>query len=102
MSDELKNIFFSKFWLDMEVGLGADGVPIGTPEPQLMLRWSDDGGHKWSGEYWRGLGARGDTYKRVMWWRLGRTRQRVFEIKITDDVLVAINDAFIEMKGGVS
>ncbi|MGO4518403.1 packaged DNA stabilization protein [Terriglobus sp. 2YAB30_2] len=102
VSDELKNIFFSKFWLDMEVGLGADGVPIGTPEPQLMLRWSDDGGHKWSGEYWRGLGARGDTYKRVMWWRLGRTRQRVFEIKITDDVLVAINDAFIEMKGGVS
>jgi hypothetical protein len=27
VSDELKNIFFSKFWLDMEVGLGKDGVP---------------------------------------------------------------------------
>jgi hypothetical protein len=30
------------------------------------------------------------------------SRQRVFEMTITDDVLVAINDAFIEMKGGVS
>lgn len=102
VSDELKNIFFSKFWLDMEVGLGPGGAPIGSPEPQCMLRWSDDGGHKWSDEFWNGIGAIGDTKKRVMWWRLGRTRQRVFEITITDDIPVAIINAFIETRVGVS
>jgi hypothetical protein len=25
-------------------------------DPQVMLRWSDDGGHTWSNEHWRSMG----------------------------------------------
>lgn len=99
-SDELKPIFFSRLWLDMETGLGADGTPIGNPAPQCMLQFSDDGAKTWSNELWASMGAIGETLKRVIWWRLGYGRQRVFRLTITDDCKVAINDAFIDAVEG--
>lgn len=102
VSDELKNLFISRLQLDMQMGLGSpSALPTDTP-PQCMLRWSDDGGHTWSNEHWISLGAVGEYAKRAIWRRLGRTRQRIFEITITDDVLVAISDAFIEVSEGTS
>ena len=62
-------------------------------QPQVMLRWSDDGGHTWSNEHWTGMGAYGDYKKRVFWRRLGMTvklRDRVYEISGTDPVKINI------------
>lgn len=102
LTDELKNMFCSKLWLDMQMGLGAGNAPIGAPEPQCMMKWSDDGGHTWSNEHWIPLGAVGQNTKRAIWRRLGRFRQRVFEFTITDDVLIGIVNAFIEVSEGWS
>lgn len=90
---------YTRFVLDMETGLGPqppllDG--LGNPrEPQVSLRWSDDSGHKWSNYHTRGAGKAGEYRRRVKWTRLGHSRQRVFEVSITDPIPVRITDAYI-------
>jgi hypothetical protein len=64
--------------------------------PQVMLRWSDDGGHTWSNEHWAGMGKVGEYGKRVIWRRLGMTtklRDRVYEVSGSDPVKIAIMGA---------
>jgi hypothetical protein len=78
--------------LDCETGVGLDGVGQGV-DPQVMLRWSDDGGHTWSNEHWKSMGRIGETGTRVFWRRLGMTlklRDRVYEISGTDPVSITI------------
>ena len=79
----------------------ADGSPpILEHGPQVMLRWSDDGGHTWSSEHWRGIGVIGNYGKRVIWRRLGMTmklRDRVYEVSGTDPVKIAIMGAELDV-----
>jgi hypothetical protein len=72
------------------------GYAISSTDPQVMLRWSDDGGHTWSNEHWAGMGKIGEYGKRVIWRRLGMTtklRDRVYEISGSDPVKIAIMGA---------
>ena len=69
-------------------------------DPQVMLRWSDDGGHTWSNEHWRSMGLTGQWGHRVIWRRLGMTlklRDRVYEVSGTDQVKIAIMGAELNM-----
>jgi hypothetical protein len=69
-------------------------------EPQVMLRWSDDGGHTWSNEHWQSMGTKGAYGTRVFWRRLGMTlklRDRVYEVSGTDPVKIAIMGAELHM-----
>jgi hypothetical protein len=71
-------------------------------DPQVMLRWSDDGGHTWSSEHWASMGRIGQYYRRVFWRRLGMTvklRDRVYEISGTDPVKLAIMGAELLASG---
>ena len=80
---------------------GALLVEVGKPvaygiDPQVMLRWSDDGGHTWSNEHWRSMGKTGEWGRRVIWRRLGMTlklRDRVYEVSGTDPIKIAIMGA---------
>jgi|LakMenEpi03Aug12_release.lakeMendotaPanAssembly.Ray.scaffolds.fasta_scaffold32108_4 hypothetical protein len=74
--------------LDFSVTVGAN--------PQVMLRWSDDGGHTWSSEHWKSMGKIGRYGFRTIWRRLGMTlkiRDRVYEVSGTDPVKIAIMGA---------
>jgi len=85
--------------LDCETGVGL--ISDTTP-PQVMLRWSDDGGHTWSNEHWRSMAALGNFGARTIWRRLGMTtkiRDRVYEISGTDPVKVAILGAELQLTG---
>lgn len=69
-------------------------------DPQVMLRWSDDGGHTWSNEHWRSMGLTGEWGRRVIWRRLGMTvklRDRVYEVSGTDPVKIAIMGAELQV-----
>ena len=80
--------------LDCESGVGLN-LGQGS-DPQVMLRWSDDGGHTWSSEHWVSIGKIGQYGRRVIWRRLGMTqklRDRVYEISMTDPVKIAIMGA---------
>lgn len=63
--------------------------------PQFMLRWSDDGGHKWSNSYMASAGNAGDYKARAMWRRLGRSRDRVYELSTSDNAAWRIVDAYL-------
>jgi hypothetical protein len=70
--------------------------------PQAMLRWSDDGGHTWSNEHWKSMGAIGKFGKRTIWRRLGATmkiRDRVYEVSGTDPVRIYVMGAELLLSG---
>ena len=70
--------------------------------PQVMLRWSDDGGHTFSNEHWKSMGAIGKYGKRTIWRRLGATmkiRDRVYEVSGTDPVRIYIMGAELAISG---
>lgn len=99
------NVFHKRFTLDMETGIGLDGDVQGS-DPQVMLSFSDDGGHTWKGESWvsagKKIGGLGNYLKRVFWTRLGKSRDRVYKIKITDPVDVTIIGAELDLEVGTS
>jgi len=71
-------------------------------DPQVMLRFSDDGGHTWSNEKWTGMGAIGAYQRRAIWRRLGMTvklRDRVYEVSGTDPVKIVILGAELAVDG---
>ena len=71
-----------------------------TMIPEVMLRWSDDGGHTWSNEHWKSMGRIGQYGYRTIWRRLGMTmklRDRVYEVSGTDPVKIAITGAELIM-----
>lgn len=97
----LKFVRHNSFELDLETGVGLSGTSQGS-DPQAMLRWSDDGGHTWSNEYWVAIGKIGKYRTRAKWNRLGSARDRVYEIRITDPVKVVLIGAEIEVEEGVA
>ncbi len=80
----------------------VDELTVVGANPQLMLRWSDDGGHTWNGERQVSMGRIGQYGTRAIFRRLGMTtklRDRVYEISGTDPVKVAIMGAELELSG---
>lgn len=74
----------------LTTGQGAD--------PQIMLQFSDDGGATWSNERWKSLGAKGKRATRTEWRRLGRSRERIYRVAISDPVQRAmLATAYVEV-----
>lgn len=92
--------FFSFFQLDIQAGVGTTTGQ--GADPQIMLRWSDDGGFTWSHEHWVSAGRIGQYSRRAIWRKLGRGRDRVFEISMTDPVLWVLLDAYLQVEPGTS
>lgn len=98
--NNLKRTAQHSLQLDCESGVGID-VGQGS-DPQVMLRWSDDGGHTWSNEHWTSMGKIGQYFRRAIWRRLGMTtklRDRVYEVSGTDPVKVVIMGAELILNG---
>lgn len=80
--------------IDLETGVGLN-LGQGS-DPEVMLRWSDDGGHTWSNYHTSPVGKIGQYYHRTFFRRLGMTlklRDRVYELSMTDPVKTAIMGA---------
>lgn len=88
---------FSSLQIDMQTGVG---VPA-SDNPMCSLRWSDDGGHKWSSPRTAAVGPAGDTAARVKFNRLGSTRRnsgldRIFELSSSDVFSVGLMGAELD------
>ena len=95
---EYNSLFMSELRLDMETGVGlATGQ---GSNPQVMLAISHDGGHTWGVERWTSAGKIGEYRHRARWRRLGRTRDTVFKIRITDPVKVVLLGAALIAERG--
>ena len=90
-----------RFWslvIDMQTG---EQVPNGA-NPQVMLRWSDDGGRTWSDQRIVAVGQLGQTNQSVKFNRLGATRRnrgsnRIYEITSYDAFPVSIISAELDV-----
>src|SRR5277367_247057 len=80
-----ERMFFSQLQVEFTPGVGLQ-TGQGS-NPQVMLRYSNDGGFTWSNEYWVTIGKVGNTKNRAIWRKLGQARDRVWEINYTDPVM---------------
>lgn len=90
ISNEQLNQAFHAFQLDLQV---EDGTP------EVTLDWSDDGGHTWNNPRTTVPSVQGHA-GRVIFRRLGKSRDRVFRVSIEDPVKVALIDAYLRMTPG--
>lgn len=82
--------------LDPSAGAFYDGATLApissqpspgvTRPPKINMRYSNDYGHSWSNEQTRSAGLGGEYRKRVIFWRMGRARDRVIEINCSDKI----------------
>jgi len=79
-----ERVFFAQLQVEFTPGVGLQ-TGQGT-DPQVMVRWSDDGGLSWGTEQWVSIGKVGDTRNRAVLYNLGEARDRVWEVNITDPV----------------
>lgn len=94
-----KRVFTSRFELDIEAGVGiTDGQ---GSDPQVMLRYSNDGGRTMSTrQIWKSAGKIGEYRTRLRWNRMGQSRERVYEVTISDPVKRTIIAAHAEGYSG--
>ncbi len=96
LSNEQKWIFYNQFMLDMQ-------VPSGGPSAvSPVLDWSDNGGSTFGTAHTFPAGATSNlgVASRIIWRRLGKSRDRVFRVKITDAVAIALINAYLELEPG--
>lgn len=91
IAEEDKPEFFHAFELDLEVGSSL---------PEVTMDYSDDGGYTWvtPKTITPSLSGRNG---RVIYRRLGRSRDRIFRVTIDDPVKIALVDAYLKMTGPV-
>ena len=98
--NNLKRTAQHSLQIDLETGVGLNAGQ--GSNPQIMLRWSDDGGHTWSNEHWMSMGKIGAYGTRAIRRRLGMTtklRDRVYEASGTDPVKISIMGAELILSG---
>lgn len=83
-----------EFYLDFDTGVGLSSGQ--GSDPQVMLQMSKDNGRTWGNELWRSFGKIGKYLTRVIWRRLGTSRDWLFRVKISDPVKVTITTAAMQ------
>jgi hypothetical protein len=96
---ECEWMFHKQLQVDLETGIGpipplldGSGNPRG---PQVTLRFSNDGAKTWSNDYTVDCGQAGNYKARAIFRRLGRARDRVYELSGLDPIPWRIVDAYL-------
>ena len=103
---DLQRQYFDEFQIQFQPGVGLTGIttPVNSEvvgaDPQAMLRWSNDGGSTWSNEHWTTIGKIGKYQNRIIWRRLGWSRDRIFEVVVTDPIKACIISANLKASEG--
>jgi hypothetical protein len=93
-----KYLTIPQIQVDIESGVG---LTMGQgSNPQIMLEVSKDGGQTFTAVAWASMGAIGAYTQRVIWRRLGRARDWVLKLRVTDPVRRIITGCSAEIIGG--
>ena len=98
ITTDLQRQYFHELQIQFQPGVGLSTGQ--GQDPQAMLRWSNDGGSTWSNEYWTSIGKQGKYQNRAIWRRLGWSRDKVFEVSISDPVKAVIISANLKAEAG--
>ena len=97
---DLNRVYHHELQIQFQPGVG---LASGQGEnPQAMLRWSDDGGHTWSNVRSASIGRMGEYKNRVRFTRLGASRDRIYELTVTDPVFAVVVSADLKASAGAS
>jgi hypothetical protein len=91
-----KRVIYNRIELEMSRGVGLDGAQFGA-NPQILIRWSNDGGWNWGPEQSMNMGQIGQFGIRAYYNRCGYARDRVFWIRCSDPVFASILGAELDM-----
>lgn len=92
-----RNIAHHSLTIMLETGVGIIPPGQGT-DPEMMLRWSDDGAHTWKGIRTKKIGKIGKYRTGVRFTRLGTSTNvssRCYEVTISDPVKVCLIGAIL-------
>ena len=96
ISDEQTLNYYHRLQLDLQTG--------GAAMPNILLDWSDDGGHTF-GNYnvtpSLGSPGSGQYAYRVIWTPLGSSRDRVYKVTLSDPVKRAIVGVYLDNTAGL-
>lgn len=92
--NEMKRVSHWSFVADMQCGTTTDN----TANPQLNLRYSDDRGQTWSDPIMTTFGQIGQYDISPQFRRLGMARDRVYELFWSENMMTALNGAYIEVE----
>lgn len=95
LANENRVLRYAKLTIDCEVGVGNDD----EPDPQITMRFSDNGGQTFGADHDAPLGAE-DAFDTPLptWTQLGASRDRVFEVSCNDPVSLTLIDAYLETR----
>ena len=91
--------FFASLQIDMEVGVGVVDSAAAGYDPQCILRISNDGGKTFPVEMNKSFGKLGVWTKRVIFRRLGKSMNRVYEVVIIEPVKIILIGAASKLEG---
>jgi hypothetical protein len=100
LTQDLQSQYFDSFQIQFQPGVGLNTGQ--GDNPQAMLRWSNDGGSTWSNEHWVSIGKIGNYVNRALWRRLGWSRDRIFEVVVSDPIKTVIVSAELKMSQGIT
>ncbi|NDD52671.1 hypothetical protein EBZ39_02120 [bacterium] len=98
LTTDLQRQYFDSFQIQFQPGVGLNTGQ--GQNPQAMLRWSNDGGSTWSNEHWVSIGMMGNYVNRALWRRLGWSRDRIFEVAISDPIKAVVVSAELKASAG--
>ncbi len=87
-----QNMDWWQLVVDIQGGVGNAIAP--GNDPQIKLRYSDDGGQTWSNWLTQSVGKLGETFTRLVWNNLGISRNRVFEIEYSEATPLTIINGY--------
>lgn len=96
--DKGLSMTFRSLILDADAGVGLISGQGSTPE--VMMRYSVDGGRTWSSKMKRSLGAIGKPETKPTWTNLGTGYDWVFEFSISDPVKFNLYNLFADIQMG--
>lgn len=98
IENENKWLRHNRLELMAEMGVGLDGIAPPTPgaDPLWLLDWSDDGCRNFSNSREIRIGQIGDYRNRGVVRRLGLSRRRVYRLRTTEPVKIAVYGANLD------
>ena len=94
------SLTFRSLILDPEAGVGL--ITGQGSDPQVMMRYSWDGGRTWSSDLWTSLGAIGHPEYKPTWNNLGMGYDWQFEFSCSDPVKFNLFNLFADIEVGRS
>jgi hypothetical protein len=91
------NTFYLDNWYyQVTTTYSSSVASYSSGSPYASLSWSDDGGHTWSSDYLASMGAIGQYRTRLVWRRLGYSRDRVFRVAVSESAKKVLIGAVME------